>query len=201
MSVIDRYLEICREVDWEFSRNRRLHGDKIHCRPSCTDCCHQLFQITEIEAAHISRGVKRLDGAVRDRLLGRAKPYVEARRKLVAVKGEPEAWGSLPPVGTRLACPALEDGVCQIYEFRPLICQKFGIPLYNPEKPGRIFACELNFKDGEEIADSELVQIQAGIHGRWRQVQADYNEAGGVRELEPLTVARAILEDFSDLAK
>ena len=201
MSVIDRYLEICSEVEREFSRNRRLHGDRIHCRPGCTDCCHQLFQITEIEAACISRGVKKLDRAVREGLLRRAGPYMEARRKLVAANGEPEAWGSLPPVGTRLACPALEDGVCQIYEFRPLICRKFGIPLYNPDKPGRIFACELNFKDGEEIADSELVQIQTGIHGRWRKVQADYNEAGGVRDLEPLTVARAILEDFSDLAK
>ncbi len=133
-------------------------------------------------------------------MAARARPYLEARRRLVAAKGEPEAWGSLPPAGTRLACPALEDGVCQIYEFRPLICRKFGIPLYNPEKPGRVFACELNFKTGDEIFDPQLIQIQTGIHERWKQVQADYNDAGGVRDPKPLTVARALLEDFSDLA-
>jgi Fe-S-cluster containining protein len=99
-----------------------------------------------------------------------------------------------------LPCPALEDGVCTIYEQRPLICRKFGIPLYNPDKPGQVFACELNFKDGDEIADGQLVQIQTGIHQRWKALQADYNRAGAYRDPDPITVARAILEDFSGLA-
>jgi hypothetical protein len=114
----------------------------------------------------------------------------------VSANGEPEAWGSLPPRGTRLACPALEDGVCQIYEYRPLICRKFGIPLYNPDRPGRVYACELNFGDGEEIVDGKLVQIQTGIHQEWKLLQSDYNDAGLPRDVEPLTVARALLEDF-----
>ena len=74
------------------------------------------------------------------------------------------------------------------------------MPLCNPDKPGRVFACELNFKDGDEISDSHLIQIQTGIHERWKQVQADYNDAGGMRDPKPFTVARAILEDFSGLA-
>ncbi len=118
---------------------------------------------------------------------------------MVTAAGEPEAWGSLPSPGSRLACPALEDGVCQIYEHRPLICWKFGIPLFNPDKPGRVFACELNFRDGEAIEDGKLVQIQTGIHERWKQVQTDYNDAGGYRDGAPITVARAIVEDFSGL--
>ena len=61
---------------------------------------------------------------------------------------------SLPPPGLRLACPALEDGACQIYENRPLMCRKYGMPLYNPQKPEQVFACELNFKPGEEIGTS-----------------------------------------------
>lgn len=200
-SVIGRFLEICNAVDQEFARNRSLYGERIQCRPGCYDCCGQLFQITELEAACISRGFKGLDPAVRERLAARARPYLEERGKLVAARGEPEAWGSLPPVGTRLPCPALEDGVCRIYEFRPLICRKFGIPLYNPDKPDRVFACELNFQDGEAIDDPQLVQIQTGIHEQWRQVQRDYNDAGKRRDPEPITVARAILEDFSELAE
>ncbi len=191
--MLNKYLQLCREVEDEFARNRRLHGDRIHCRPGCSDCCHQIFQVTEIEAAYITQGVRQMSTEARQRLVARAQPYQEARRRLVAAKGEPEAWGSLPPPGTRLACPALEDGVCTIYPYRPLICRKFGIPLYNPDKPGRVFACELNFQDGEEIHDPDLVQIQTGIHNRWKQAQAEYNEAGGWRDPEPLTVARAIL--------
>jgi len=199
--MIGRYQEICKQFEREFERNRRLHGERIHCRAGCSDCCHQLFQITEIEAAYVSRGVLTMDPAIRGRLQERARTYMEARRSLVTAQGEPEAWGSLPPVGTRLACPALEDGVCTIYEHRPLICRKFGIPLYNPDKPGRVFACELNFANGEEIQDPDLIQIQTAIHQDWKQVQAGYNRAGGRRDRAPITVARALLEDFSGLAE
>ncbi|MCS6951764.1 MAG: YkgJ family cysteine cluster protein [Bryobacterales bacterium] len=199
MSLIGRFRQICTEVEAEFERNRRRYGARIQCRPGCADCCHQLFQITEIEAAVISEGVRRLDPEIRQRLQERARAYLEERRKLVGERGQPEAWGNLPPPGTRLACPALEDGLCRIYEWRPLICRKFGMPLYNPDKPGRVFACELNFRNGEEIADSQLVTIQTGIHERWKRLQADYNASGGYRDPHPLTVARALLEDFSDL--
>jgi Fe-S-cluster containining protein len=151
-----------------------------------------------MEAAWISYGVRHLPLDLRGRLAAKAKPYLDARRHLVSRTGEPEAWGSLPSPGTRLACPALEDGVCSIYEYRPLICRKFGIPLYNPDKPGRVFACELNFRNGEAIDDPPLVQIQSAIHYEWKQAQVDYNEAGGYRDPYPITVARAILEDFSN---
>jgi len=199
--MIDRYRIICSRVEEEFRRNRMLHGERILCRAGCADCCHQLFQITEIEAAEISKAVKQMQADKRDGLREKAVLYLSHRRQLVSMQGEPEAWGSLPPPGTRLACPALtEDGTCSIYEHRPLICRKFGIPLWNPDRPGRVYACELNFRPGEEIDDPDLIQIQTAIHQDWKQVQADYNQAGGRRDPEPITVARALIEDFSGLA-
>jgi Fe-S-cluster containining protein len=195
--IRDRYLEVVAAVDAEFARNLKLHGDRIHCRAGCSDCCHQLFQISPIEAAYIAAGVQRLHPADRDALRSRAEVYIDARRKLVTTTGEPESWGNLPPVGTRLACPALIDGACSIYEYRPLICRKFGMPLYNPDKPGRIFACELNFKDGEEIQDRELIRIHTGLHQSWKEVKFEYTRNGGRRDSDPVTVARAIVEDFS----
>jgi Fe-S-cluster containining protein len=193
--IEERYLDIVASVDEEFARNRRLHGAKINCRGGCTECCYQLFQITEIEAAHISEGIQKLEPEKREALRTRAREYTEARRRLVTEQGESESWGNLPPSGTRLACPALDDGVCAIYEFRPLMCHKFGMPLYNPDKPDQVFACELNFKNGEEIEDSKLIQIQTSLHRAWKELQSDYNRAGGYRDPEPLTVARCILED------
>jgi Fe-S-cluster containining protein len=198
--IEQRYLDIVAAVDAEFSRNRALHGDKIKCCAGCTDCCHHLFQITEIEAASISKSIRHLDPRVREALEGRAREYVQARRKLVTEQGEPEAWGRLPPPGTRLPCPALDQGVCSIYDFRPLMCHKFGMPLYNPDRPDQIFACELNFKNGEEIEDARLIQIQTGIHQAWKKLRSEYSEGGGYHDAEPLTVARAILEDFSSVA-
>ena len=190
------YLRIAAEWDAEFERNRRLYGEKIHCRNGCSDCCSQMFQVTELEAAYISRAVKRLPPEVRKRLSERARRYLPEREKLLESRSVPDAWGRLPPPGLRLPCPALEDGACQIYSHRPLICRKYGVPLYNPAKPDRIFACELNFQPGEEVEATELVQIQTGIHDRWAEVNQEYNRRGGGRDAKPLTVARAILEDF-----
>ncbi|MEZ5398064.1 MAG: hypothetical protein R2729_00260 [Bryobacteraceae bacterium] len=152
-----------------------------------------MFQITEIEAAAVSVAVREMPEERAARLRARARVYREQRARMT---GAEETWGSLPPEGSRLACPALEDGACAIYEHRPLICRKFGIPLWNPDRPGRVYACELNFRPGDAIEDGALIQIQTGLHERAKQLQRDYNEAGGYRDAEPLNVARAMVEDF-----
>jgi len=196
--LLERYEAVCGQVAGEFERNQALYGERIHCRRGCSRCCHQLFQITELEAAVISRAVSEMPEAEREELRARARDYLPRREEILGRHGMVEAWGRLPAEGTRLACPALsDDGACRIYHHRPLICRKYGIPLYNPQKPGLVFACELNFQPGEEIEDSQLVQIQTGIYEAWKAVQQDYNQAGGRRDDSPLTVARAIVEDFS----
>lgn len=197
------YQNVCQSWDREFERNRQVHGDRIQCRSGCSACCSQLFQITEPEAAEVSRAVQAMEPGAAGRLRTRAARYLIDRADLLAERGagiEEEAWGSLPPPGARLECPALsEEGACQIYAYRPLICRKFGVPLWNPDRPGRVYACHLNFKDGEAIEDPELIQIQTGLHQQWKQLQGEYNQRGGHREEKPLTIARAILEDFSAL--
>ena len=195
-SAYDNYLRVAAQWEAEFCRNKRVYGDKIHCRKGCSDCCSQMFQITELEAAYVSRAVKDLPPDVRDRMIDRARQYIPEREKLLESRSVPDAWGSLPPPGLRLPCPALEDGACLVYSHRPLICRKYGVPLYNPKQPDRIHACELNFAPGEEIEATELVQIQTAIHDLWAEVNQDYNQRGGRRDPKPLTVARAILEDF-----
>lgn len=194
------YLDVAGRWEAEFARNRDRYGEAIHCRRGCSDCCSQLFQITEIEAAYISRGVKALPAEQREELRERAQRYLPQRRALLESRRVPDAWGALPPPGLRLPCPALVQGACSIYSHRPLICRRYGIPLYNPQKPGQIFACDLNFRPGAEITDPDLVQIHTGLNRRWRAVQTDYNESGGRRDPEPITVARAILEDFEPYA-
>jgi Fe-S-cluster containining protein len=195
--MIGRYEQICTNYAEEFERNRRLHGEAIHCRAGCSDCCHQLFQITEIEAAIVSRGAAQLPDHLRAEAARRAASYLTSREKITATAGEPEAWGSLPPPGARLPCPALQDGTCLIYDYRPLICRKFGMPLWNPDRPGRVYACELNFQPGQEILDPQLIRIQSALHQDWKALQACYNQRGGKRDNRPITVARALIEDFS----
>jgi hypothetical protein len=172
----ERYRNIVAAIDAEFARNRALHGDRIRCGPGCTDCCHHVFAITELEAAEVARGVAALPDELRAQVQTRALDYLE--RRLVP--------------GDRFPCPALEAGRCSVYEYRPLMCHKFGMPLFNPDRPGRIFACELNFAGGDEIHDPHLIQIQTGIHHAWTRLKSESAATNGTTS-EPLSVAHAIL--------
>jgi Fe-S-cluster containining protein len=195
--AIDKeFSEIAKGIDAEFERNRRLHGSKIHCDAGCTGCCHHLFFITEIEAAAVSRAVKGSSPDLRSKLKQQARAHEPARQEIMRRHGYIQARGNLPTPETRLACPALLGGRCAIYESRPLICRKYGMPVVDPGQPGRTFACELNFKRGETIGDPRLVTIQTGINERWTSLQQGYDQAGGRRAELPISVARAIMEDF-----
>lgn len=193
---MDGYTEIAAAASREFQRNRRRYGRQIRCGTGCTDCCHHLFSIGEIEAAEISRAVRRLPADVRQVLIQQATLYEPARHEIMLRHGYIQARGNLPAPETRLACPALVDGRCAIYDSRPIICRKYGIPVVDPTQPGRTFACELNFRRGEAIDDSQLVTIQTGINERWTTLQWRYDQAGGRRAELPISVARAIMEDF-----
>ncbi len=71
------------------------------------------------------------------------------------------------------------------------------MPLHHPEKPGRVFACELNFRPGESYQDPQLVTIQSAMAEDWVQLQAEFDRTGGKREPEPICVADALLEDYA----
>ena len=70
------------------------------------------------------------------------------------------------------------------------------MPLHHPERPGRIFACELNFRPGESYQDPELVAIQAAMADDWVQLQSEFDKQGGRRAQEPICVADALLRDY-----
>jgi Fe-S-cluster containining protein len=194
--IRERYSEIRTAVDREFRRNRRLHGRKIRCGRGCVDCCHQIFSITEVEAAAISRLVKTLTPRAAENLKANARAFLPERQEILRQHGYIRAWGQLPKPETRLACPALIDDECALYSERPLVCRKFGMPLYHPEQPGRIFACELNFRPGETYHDAQLVSIQGDIARQWTELQSEFDSACGRRAPEPINVADALLGDY-----
>lgn len=201
------YETVAALVDAEFARNLERFRNHItpdgspglQCRRGCNACCSHLFEITPLEAAYITRHVQQLPAAERQRLHERAAAYKRAREKLLDARARElktqHIEGKLPVVGLRLACPALgDDGACTIYEARPLICRKFGMPLYNPRRPGVLGACELNFKDGDALDADDIVAHQTRIHERWESVKAAF-EAEDPQTTEELTVADALLAD------
>jgi Fe-S-cluster containining protein len=188
------YYSLCNGIAAEFARGVAVHGEKIHCQKGCDACCSQLFQITEPEAAVIARHVEALPQAERRALREKARPYLRERDPIFREAGGREAWGTPPPPGAKLPCPALRDGACSIYEARPLMCRRYGVPIFNPDLPDRVLACELNFAPGEAIVDPALIPNQTAQHEAAKGWQRAWNEAGGVRDDAPFTVGRAIVE-------
>jgi len=157
----------------EFNRNIELHGDRIKCRKGCSACCSQIFRITPADSWIIKDHIKKLSDPEKEILLKKALAYK-----------------------IHDPCPALgESGECTIYEARPVICRKFGMPIYDYKKPGKIFACELNFADGEEIHDDKLIEEQTKIGIYWDKLKDEFEKHYPGK---PLTIAETIISALSE---
>jgi Fe-S-cluster containining protein len=196
------YESVLELVDQEFDRNMRRHAGRMQCQKGCSSCCSQMFPITALEAAYIWRAVKHMDAPTRQKFQARARIYLKERQRMLDQREkELDPDEPLTVIGLRLPCPALENDVCQIYGHRPMVCHKFGMPLYNPRRPDQLQACHLNFHPGEAIEDDQLIPQQTKIYERWQEVKEQvkrYTEHA-TSELPVVTVAEALLYDFEAL--
>lgn len=148
-----KFYNITELIQVEFDRNLDLYGEKIQCRKGCSKCCSQIFRITKLDGWMISEHVRALSLKERKALQQKALNHKA---------GEP--------------CPALGSmGECTIYEARPVICRRFGMPIYDYKNPTSIHACELNFHDGDEITDTLLIPNQTLIGKKWDELKEEFN--------------------------
>jgi Fe-S-cluster containining protein len=96
-------------------------------------------------------------------------------------------------VTPKIPCPAIgKEGECTIYEARPVLCRSFGMPMYDYKNPEKIYACELNFREGKEIFDDKWIPNQTVIGMKWDELKEDFaqSNSGGKNFT---TAAEAIL--------
>ncbi len=182
-----KFYDITSLIQVEFDRNMDIYGDKIQCRRGCSKCCSQIFRITKLDGWMISEHVKSLPDAKRNELQQQASEYIK-RLPLKSLNhpGSP-SHPSLKKEGSYdTPCPALgTEGECTIYEARPVICRRFGMPIYDYKNPQNVHACELNFKDGDEITDDKLIPNQTEIGMKWDVLKNEFGEGS-------TTIAEAI---------
>src|SRR5262245_46977037 len=93
-------------VDAEFRRVFQKFAERMQCRRGCSMCCSQMFSISSIEAAHISRAVKAMPEAERDRLRVAAIEYIERAKAMTGQGDSTSNEESITPrPGLRLPCP------------------------------------------------------------------------------------------------
>jgi uncharacterized protein len=179
--------------DAEFARVSARFADRMQCRKGCSQCCSQMFSISSIEAGAVARAVAELPPAERERIREAAWHYLaEARRQGLTTSQDGDEDTVAPRTGARLVCPALRNDACAIYAARPLICRKWGIPIFDPSKPDRLHACELNFRSGESLDAADLVAPQRALLEEWARIKDDFRDSLHL-PASKTTVAEAIV--------
>jgi hypothetical protein len=88
------------------------------CQGCPDNCCDSYFlHYTYSEWAYLWEGIRALDDACLDRIMHRAREYVDQSRFLIARGERPQ-----------LMCPLNEEGRCGLYSHRMMICRTHGVP-------------------------------------------------------------------------
>lgn len=139
------YKEILTAADRFFARIREEQPAALACRAGCTGCCHGLFEISGADLALLADGLETLDAPARTLLLERARAVLESTAHPEIRECTPAEKEAFFERAAEVPCPALGDGgSCLLYEYRPLTCRTFGLPL----RDGDAFLgeeCHLNF--------------------------------------------------------
>ena len=150
------------------------YPEQVQCGPGCSDCCHQTFRVSGPEGELLREGLATLDEPVRAELLNKAEAY------------QPD---------TRTPCPVLDgEGRCGLYEFRPRICRKYGIPLWHPDRPQEVRCCELNFRSMGDIDADLILEPQAKWAEEWIEFRRTHDPEKGPNR----TIAEHLTQALGD---
>lgn len=154
--------ELVRIVDAALQDAARRSGPWLACRPGCNQCCTGVFRISQLDAARLQEGLRRLaqDDPERARHLEQRVTTAKSRmaatypgdlRTGILDVGE-EADAAFESFGDDEVCPVLdpESGMCSLYAYRPMTCRTFG-PAVRTEE-GALGTCELCFVGAPEAA-------------------------------------------------
>jgi len=133
---LENYLALLSRVDELCGRTAERFESQISCRPGCDACCRHL-SIFAVEAAALNAAL----GAL-------AEPDA-ALIRLKAGNAAPED-----------PCPLLQDGLCLLYQARPIICRTHGLPLLitRAGESGVDF-CPENFRELSSIPGSAVIDL------------------------------------------
>ncbi|MDY6837561.1 MAG: hypothetical protein SWH78_06280 [Thermodesulfobacteriota bacterium] len=104
--------------EMEEAYNRTAVEIGLTCKGCSDNCCTSYFQHhTYIEWAYLWEGIMSCPEEMQRKILARAGEYVKESQMLLAQGIRP-----------RVMCPLNDDGLCQLYEYRLMICRMHGVP-------------------------------------------------------------------------
>ena len=165
-TILNRYQELLSEVDTWFTHCSLATGQQIACQRGCSACCRGLFDITLLDARLLREGFGQLSQDTQQRVITAAEQSIAGIRTTWPDFNQPylfnsyseEEWELVMPEEDETPCPLLgQDGLCLIYEHRPMTCRLNGIPMVDVS--GEILFdewCTLNFTTVDPLLMQEL---------------------------------------------
>lgn len=157
-----RYEKLRAQADQVFEKIKNQYPDCVKCKLECSDCCYALFDLTLIEALYLNfnfnkilpedRKAQLIEVSNRaDRAIYKLKK--KAYKAFTLGTSEDEILTKLAE--ERVACPLLDTkNCCELYEYRPITCRLYGIPL---SIAGKGHTCGLSeFIPGEKYSTVNL---------------------------------------------
>ena len=115
-TMFSSYRELLARIDIFAGQLAARHGKLIACGPGCAGCCRQVLELLPVEFYYLQATVRKLS----------------LPRPAAAAAAE--------------VCPLLEDGLCLLYDYRPVICHTHGMPLLMEADGGQwVDCCPENF--------------------------------------------------------
>lgn len=144
--IVKNYGLFLEQTSEQFAKASKKH--KVKCRRGCHECCATgFFDITLLDAMHLRARLKKVPAAIRERVLAKANEQLDILEKKDAFSRKDPIIRTLAGIdkvsrrSAKMSCPALENGVCIIYEHRPHICRIFGPTVRGSRRAVRIEGC------------------------------------------------------------
>ncbi|HSV96087.1 MAG TPA: YkgJ family cysteine cluster protein [Spirochaetota bacterium] len=134
MLSLIHYTALVRRVDAFCAEVLREYRSSMACAPGCDSCCI-LETVNAVEAGVLLNHAASIGPAHRDAVMLRAAEPARA--------GQP--------------CVFLENGLCAVYEARPLICRTHGLPVY---LDGAVDFCPKNFTEVSRIESPFILGLE-----------------------------------------
>jgi Fe-S-cluster containining protein len=167
----ESYKTILERADQHFASVLQSQSRNLQCGAGCSLCCYGLFEIGSGDVPVIAEGLEKLHPARRRKIIRKALEIVASTAHPNLRECDAEEKEAFFDRAQAIACPNLgEDGLCQMYEHRPLVCRTFGLPL----KEGRTYIgdiCELNFTKA-----SRKEKVAAAWDLEWEDVLGSEDE-------------------------
>ncbi len=201
------YEKLAALADKIFERVKNEYPKNYKCEITCCDCCYALFDIGFVEALYINHHFNEKFKEEKERRESIIEKANKADRVIYKLKKKSykEVFENKKDENEivlnmsleRIKCPLLnEENKCDLYEYRPIICRLYGIPI---SISGMSHTCgRSDFEEKKEYQTVKLEVLQKRLYEiSFEIIQEIKSKYSKLAEML-VPVSMALLTDYNE---